>query len=207
MPGRDIIILGGGGHASVIEDTLRAAGLPIAGHVAPESSDLLAAPYLGNDDRLSARGSGDCVLVNGIGMVGVSSVRRRVFERFAAEGFSFESVVHPDSSLSGSARLLAGVQILAGAVIGPYAEIGRDVIVNMSASVNHHCRIGDHAHIGPGAVLCGSVTVGAGGFIGAGATIIQGIQIGEGAFIAAGATVVRDVPAGARVAGVPARPL
>jgi acetyltransferase-like isoleucine patch superfamily enzyme len=46
-----------------------------------------------------------------------------------------------------------------------------------------------------------------GASIGSGAAILCGITIGERALVGAGAVVTRDVPAGATVAGVPARML
>jgi acetyltransferase-like isoleucine patch superfamily enzyme len=44
-------------------------------------------------------------------------------------------------------------------------------------------------------------------YIGAGATILAGVKIGKGALVGAAALVREDVPAGAKVAGVPARVL
>jgi acetyltransferase-like isoleucine patch superfamily enzyme len=43
--------------------------------------------------------------------------------------------------------------------------------------------------------------------IGSGAVILGGVTVGSGALVGAGAVVTRDVPAGAKVAGAPARAL
>ena len=56
-------------------------------------------------------------------------------------------------------------------------------------------------------MLTRPVTNGENVWIGAGAIVLKGVNIGDSAIISAGAVVTRDVPAGAVVAGVPAREL
>ncbi|MFH1394797.1 MAG: serine acetyltransferase, partial [Candidatus Omnitrophota bacterium] len=89
-----------------------------------------------------------------------------------------------------------GTFVAASATINPGTKIGKNVIVNTSSSIDHDCWIEDFVHIAPGAILCGTVTVGEGTHIGIGANIIQSIKIGKGAFISAGRIVKRDVADG-----------
>ena len=51
------------------------------------------------------------------------------------------------------------------------------------------------------------VRIGAGSWLGQGCTILPGVTVGRQAVVAAGAVVTKDVPDGAVVAGVPARPV
>jgi serine O-acetyltransferase len=75
------------------------------------------------------------------------------------------------------------IEIHTGAVIGPFVTIG--------------LRSGDVQ----GATIEPNVS------IGTGAKVIGGVRIGAGAQVGANAVVVDDVPAGATVAGAPARPV
>ena len=66
-----------------------------------------------------------------------------------------------------------------------------------------------NARIEPGAIIREKVEIGDSieddVLIGANAVVLEGVRVGRGAVVAAGAVVVEDVPAGAVVAGVPAR--
>ena len=126
---------------------------------------------------------------------------------FRAAGLATPSAVHPAAWVSPNATLGAGCQILAHATVSVEARLGSACIVNTAASVDHECVLGDGVHIGPGAHLAGCVTVGDNAFIGTGAAVLPRLTIGANAIVGAGAVVTRDVPAGATVAGNPARRL
>lgn len=80
-------------------------------------------------------------------------------------------------------------------------------------TIGKNCQISEAtflAHDGASYLVCGytkigRVTLGDNVFVGIGAIILPGVTIGDNAIIAAGAVVAKDVPAGAVVAGNPAR--
>lgn len=204
-----VVILGAGGHAKVVMDTLRAMGRTVLGFVAPEDAyrpaQLLGAPCLGDDQAVAALGGGAVELALGFGMVVPGPHRRRIFDDFHQQGFRFATLCHPSAVVAADVVVDEGAQVMAGAVIQPGSSIGANAIINTSVVIDHDCQVEAHAHLATGAVLSGGVRVGTGAMVGMGARVIQGITVGAAALVAAGAVVIAHVPDGEAVAGVPAK--
>lgn len=78
--------------------------------------------------------------------------------------------------------------------------IGDNTIIGYNTTILCHEFLVDEFRRGP-------VEIGGNVMIGANCTILPGVRIGDGAVVGAHSLVTRDVPPGARVGGVPARPL
>jgi sugar O-acyltransferase (sialic acid O-acetyltransferase NeuD family) len=208
-PTLPVIILGAGGHAKVLIDTLRFQSVEILGIVEADSNRkgqfLMGVPILGTDDDVENFSSHRIRLVNGIGSTRVGSIRREIFESFKDKGYQFQNVIHPSAIIASDVELLEGVQVMAGAVIQTGCKVGANSIINTRASVDHDCLIGKHVHIATGATISGGVMIGVESHVGSSAVIIQGLQVGSRCLVAAGAVVIRHVPDGVSIAGVPAR--
>lgn len=163
-------------------------------------------PVVGADEMLAdLRAQGVTHAIVGVGSVGDTGPRARLFRQLLDAGFEPLAVRHPAAVIARSVRLGAGAAVMAGAVVNIDTEIGDNAVVNYAAGIDHDCVLGPHAFIGPGATLAGQVTVETGAFVGIGATVLQGVTIGAGAIVGAGAVVVRDVEPRTIVAGVPAK--
>ncbi|MDP8263022.1 MAG: acetyltransferase [Candidatus Ancaeobacter aquaticus] len=195
-----IIIVGGGGHAKVLIELIKAQAIyEIAGVIDPQKevgSEVCGVNVLGGDDIVSDQ------YVKGIknACVAVGTVRNNdhkrsdLFENLKKQGFLMPALIHPSSHVSQSAHIAEGVQIMTGVIVQSDSFISENCIVNTGAIIEHDCIVKKDTHIAPGATICGGCEVGKGSFIGAGAIVIQSIRVGKNSLIGAGAVVAKDVP-------------
>lgn len=204
---KPVIIIGDGGHASVLVETLLIQQREIIGYTAPsKEKEFFDLPYLGTDDMIADNyNPNEVELVLGLGTVTTSNVGKSIFLHFKSLAFSFANVIHPTAIISPTTQIGEGAQIMAGTILQANVSIEDNTIINTGSIIDHDCLIGKHAHIAPGSTLSGGVQIGDGCHIGVGTSIIQGITIGHETTIGAGSVVVKDIGSGKTAYGVPAK--
>ncbi len=206
-----IVVIGAGGHARVVVDTLHTLGLAKNCVVLDSNRELWGTSILGINIR---GGDGEIKELLSMGfrrfivaMGGIRqfSLRRRLYDAAIQQGLSPFSLRHPSNICSAFARMGPGCQLMAGTIVNAQATIEENCILNTGCIVEHDCLIGRDTHLAPGSCLAGGVQIGTQVHIGAGATICENLKIGARSIVGAGAVVVRDVPPETVVVGVPAK--
>jgi len=203
---RDVLLIGAGGHASVILHMLRARGARVIGHVSPScGTNRVDLPWLGTDDDLAALAERSLAAVMGLGKTGSENARSRLLDALQRLGYDLPVIVAPHAVVHEGVELGVTTVVMDGAVVVTGSVLGRGCIVNHNATVDHDCRLGDDVHVAPGATLSGGVRIGNRCLVGVGSSITPGISVCDDCVIGAGATVIRDIAEPGTYVGTPAR--
>src|SRR3989442_12439915 len=155
-----LLVMGAGGHGRAVADLAAECGWTVTGF----TDRMPGASILGRDEdltALAAAGAMDAAVV-GLGN-GALDRRAALFQLLKASGILVATLVPPRAVLSRSCRLGEGVVVFAGGVLGSSVEVGDNAVIYSGVIAEHDCRIGAHAYLSPGVVLCGGVTIEAGG--------------------------------------------
>lgn len=190
-----IVITGYGGHAkSVIESIKESGDYEVVGYTDVEDKHVDNILYLGTDDYLEqVYQSGIHYAAVGIGFMGKSDIREKLYERLKAIGFELPAVIDPSAVVAPSACVGEGTFIGKLAVVNAEATIGKMCIINTGSIVEHDNCVENYTHIAVGTVLCGNVEIGPYCLIGANSTVIQGVKIGSHTIIGGGSIVLQNV--------------
>ena len=201
---RSLLIIGGGGHATVVAEAAMLTGWRIVGFLDDDNE----APLGAMAERIGSLATIETpeLTEHHPTIIAIGDLRHRRDFIARVQG-DFATIIHPAASVSPTATIGEGVFIGPGAVVHTNAALGAHATVNSGAVVEHDVVIGANAHLAPGAVLGGAVQIGPDTLIGIGARVIPGVHIGEGAIVGAGAVVIRDTPDGVCIVGVPASPM
>lgn len=199
----EIIILGAGGHAKVIAESIIQNGDIVVGFLDDDPDIQGKEIYQGKTvlgkisdiDKYK-----DYKVVIGIGN---NKIRQKLAKELDCD---WTVVVHPSAVIATDVVINEGTVIMPGVVINPGTVIGRHAIINTGVTLDHDNQIGDYVHISPGAHLAGTVTVGNSTWICTGVTVINNITIGENNTIGAGAVVINNIEdSNSTYVGVPVR--
>ena len=201
----DIVIIGAGGHASVVVDALELS--MSASNLRIVDADQSKAGSLLLNYVIQVMPQWDTISPCRVHVaIGDNIIREKIVHEVVKFGQEMFTVFHPNSTISKYAGFGAGCFIAATSVIGAGAKIGNSVIVNHGAVVDHDCHIGNFSHLAPNTTVGGGVKIGERVLVGAGATVLPGITIDDGIIIGAGAVVTHDLQEqGCTYVGVPAK--
>lgn len=204
---KDIIIIGAGGHASVIIDIIEC--MKNNGHQVKikgllddnkDKTHFMGYEILDEIKNADSYNSEDTEFVIAIGS---NTVRKNIATKLYK--LKYFTAVHPSAIVGSNVVIDEGTVVMPRAIINANTIIGKHVIINSGAIIEHDNQIENFVHISPGSTLAGGVKVGESTQIGANSTIIPLIKIGSNTVIGAGSTVIRNIESEVVAVGSPCK--
>lgn len=200
-----LILIGAGGYAKSVLDSVDYYNYRIAGFIDEFSSETehLGYPILAKSLELLPDMEKYVYFI----AIGNNQRRKIWYDRLCENHLRMINVVDKSAIISGRAAIGTGCFVGKMAIINSKSYVGNNCIINTKALIEHGCHVSDHANLSTNSVINGDVQIGTGCFIGSCSVTIGQLTIGEWSTVGAGAVVTKNVRSGVTVAGVPAKVL
>ena len=198
----EIIVIGAGGHATSIAESILSCGHEILYFVDRYKSKdkLLGYKIVKNISKSKSN-------LNIVIAIGDNNKRFEIHKIFLNKTLkiNFPSIIHPSASVSKFAKIGFGTVVLQNAVVGSNCKIGRFCIINSSSSIDHDCEMSNFSSLGPSSVTGGNVKIGLRSAIGINTTILQKVDIGKDVVVGSNSFVNKNFKSNLVVYGSPAK--
>lgn len=186
------IIIGSGGHAGVVIQSLSDNGIQVCGLIddfLPVGAKKWGTEIIGTCNDFPKLVRGPWFIA-----VGDNQVRLLMAERFRKPYMGNPLTIRDSSAYVAAQSIGIGTYIGPRAVVGNNAVVGEFCIINSNSTLEHDSEIGNFVHLCPGVVTGGKVKIGDRTFIGLGSVIRDRVSIGSNCIIGMGSVVTKDVP-------------
>lgn len=135
---------------------------------------------------------------------GMPKYRQDIYKSIA-QCYPLASLIHPNATISPSAKISHGAIVFQYATISTNTILGKNILVLPNANITHDCMIGSHSVLSYGTTICGNVVLGESVYIAPHSVIRERIQIGGNAIIGMGSVVLRNIEKNQVAYGNPAK--
>lgn len=209
---KDLIIIGAGGYgrevlqlALDIQEQRPETDWRVKGFITDIPGDFAEKDTLGYE--IIGDITNHVVQANAVYAFAIADIpfKKKVTERFLAQGAEFATLIHPGAIISRTAKIGLGSIIYPRAVVTADANVGKFVRIGGGTTVGHDVVIGDYTVINGICGINGYVNIGQEVFVGSHAVICPHAKVGNSARVGAGSVVLHNVKPGITVFGNPAK--
>ena len=191
---KNVILLGGGGHATSCVDLLSySKKYKIAGYVDLSENKKLNLKYLGKDCDLINLKKKFSFAVIGIGQIKSPLLRVNKYKLLKKYNFQLPNIFSNYSYISNNLIIGDGNTAFHHTIINSNCSIGNNNIINSKVLIEHDVQIGSNNHISTGVIVNGNSIIGDNNFIGSGTIINNNSKIGNNCIIASASVIKKNI--------------
>ena len=198
---KNLILIGAGGYAKSVIDSLKLDKYEIIGFI----DDIKTGKHLGYNilgNSLNNYNSQNyCFFV----CIGDNEKRTIWYNKIIEKGLEVINIIDKSAIVSKNIRIGKGIFIGKLAIVNSDVTLGNNIIINTKALLEHGTSVGDNSNVSTNAAVNGDTKIGKGCFIGSSSVLNGQLTIGDGAMIGSGTVVIKDVKENTTVVGVPGR--
>lgn len=203
-----MLVVGAGGHAKEVLDSLHKSGIPLEEISFYDDTDSCKEDIFGRFKIIKSIEEAK-IYFDRAGRqfclgIGNPIFRQHLLSKFKMIEGEFYPIFDKSSIVSEYATFI-NVDIMSFAFVGPDSYIGEYALINSRVNIHHDVNIGAFTEISPMACILGGASIGKFCQIGSGVTILSKVNVGDNVVIGAGSVVTKDISDNSLAYGVPAK--